>query len=630
MNERDITDMEKINQMEDMKYMKHIKEIKNISDIIEMSALHLSEMIKNGSVTVKEAACAYLGKIAEKDDLLGAFITVAESDKLQNRIEEVQKGIEEGRYTSKLAGVPIAIKDNICTKGLRTTCASKMLENFVPSYDAEVIRRLEAAGMIVIGKTNMDEFAMGSTTETSYFKVTRNPHNTENAPGGSSGGSCVAVAAGEAPIALGSDTGGSIRQPAAHCGVTGFKPTYGRVSRFGLIAYVSSLDQIGPVGKDVADCKALYEIISGYDEKDSTSLKSEDDYFKDIANIRGMEYKRNELNIEGKLNIEDESNTERKFNIEDESNLIEKFNNGEASYISEGNRDSEKYTTDNIDDICSDYLKGKTIGIPKEYMADGTDDEVKNAILNAIKLMEKAGAKVEFFSLKMVDYVVPAYYIIACAEASSNLERFDGVKYGYRNMDAKGLHEMYKKSRTEGFGKEVKRRIMLGSFVLSAGYYDAYYMKALKTKRLIKNEFDEAFKKYDCIISPVSPTTAPKLGTSLSDPLKMYLSDIYTVSANLCGLPALSMPCGVDSHGLPIGLQFIGDLCSDDEIFNLAAAYEKVRGDYKSMGNEEDKVSDIDMKEEKFQKENIEKEKLYKENGYKENLYERKAGEIND
>ena len=477
-------------------------------EILQMTALELAAKIKSGEVTVKDAVDTYIKQIEEKDGQLNAFITVADKEKLNERIEEVQQGIASGKYTGNLAGVPIAVKDNICTKGMKTTCASKMLESFVSTYDAEAVSRLEAAGMIIIGKTNMDEFAMGSTTETSAFGVTRNPWNTEHVPGGSSGGSCVAVAAGEAPMALGSDTGGSIRQPASYCGVTGLKPTYGRVSRSGLIAYASSLDQIGPVGKDVKDCAALYEIIAGHDEKDSTSL----------------------------------------------------------------NKEVEK-----IDNLNNASLRGKTIGIPKEYIGEGTDDEVKSAILKAVMVMEDAGARVEFFSLKMVDYVIPAYYIIACAEASSNLERFDGVKYGHRNMEASELHEMYKTSRAEGFGEEVRRRILLGSFVLSAGYYDAYYIKALKTKRLIKEEFDEAFKKYDCILAPAAPTTAPKLGTSLSDPLQMYLSDIYTVAVNLCGLPALSMPCGVDSKGLPIGVQFIGDLFNENKILNMAAAYEKLR-----------------------------------------------------
>lgn len=477
-------------------------------DIKKMTALQLSEVIRNGEVTVKEAVDTFLNEIKEKDEQLGAFITVADNDKLEERINEVQKGIAEGKYISNLVGVPIAIKDNICTKSMRTTCGSKMLENFTPQYDAEVIRRLEDAGMIVIGKTNMDEFGMGSTTENSAFKVTRNPWNTNHVSGGSSGGSCVAVASGEVPIALGTDTGGSIRQPAAYCGVTGLKPTYGRVSRYGLVAYASSLDQIGPVGKNVDDCAALYEIISGYDKKDSTSIN------KELEKIQ--------------INSE------------------------------EG-------------------LAGKVIGIPREYIESNIDDDVKKAILDAAKLMESNGAKIEFFSIKLMEYVIPTYYIIACAQASSNLARFDGVKYGYRDMEAKGLHDMYKISRSKGFGEEVRRRILLGSFVLSAGYYDAYYMKALKTRRLIKEEFDNAFKKYDCILAPVSPTTAPKLGESAGDPLKMYLSDVYTVSSNLCGLPALSLPCGVDRSGLPIGMQLIGDLFCESKILSIAAAYEKFR-----------------------------------------------------
>ena len=357
----------------------------------------------------------------------------------------------------------------------------------------------------------MDEFAMGSTTETSAFGVTKNPWNIEHVPGGSSGGSCAAVAAEEAVLALGSDTGGSIRQPAAYCGVTGLKPTYGRVSRYGLIAYASSLDQIGPVGRNVQDCAALFEVIAGHDAKDSTSSQK----------------------------------------------AVESWES-----LTEGS------------------LKGKKIGIPKEYFAQGTDEEVKKALTDAIELMAENGAEVEYFSLKMVDYVIPAYYIIACAEASSNLERFDGVKYGYRNMESTELHEMYKKSRAEGFGEEVKRRILLGSFVLSAGYYDAYYLKALKAKALIKKEFDQAFEKYDCILAPASPTTAPKIGTSLCDPLQMYLSDIYTVAVNLAGLPAVSLPCGRDSQGLPVGMQIIGDCFQEKKILQTAAAYEALRGPF--------------------------------------------------
>lgn len=417
----------------------------------------------------------------------------------------MEKGIAEGIYTGPLAGVPIAVKDNICVKGKKTTCASRMLENFVPSYQAEAVSRLEQAGMIVIGKTNMDEFAMGSTTETSAYGVTRNPWNTDHVPGGSSGGSCAAVAAGEAYLALGSDTGGSIRQPSSFCGVTGVKPTYGTVSRYGLVAYASS-HQIGPIGKNTADCAALLEVIAGRDPKDSTSLDRKD------------------LDFSGAMD--------------------------------------QKIT-------------GMKFGIPKEYLAKGLDGEVKNSFMEALKILTGQGAIVEFFSVSTMEYMIPAYYIIASAEASSNLERFDGVKYGYRAADYEGLHDMYYKTRTEGFGEEVKRRIMLGSFVLSSGYYDAYYLKALRAKALIRQEFDRAFEKYDVILAPAAPHTAPRIGESLKDPLAMYLGDIYTVAVNLCGLPAISVPCGVDSKGLPIGIQMIGNRFEEKKIFRSAAAFER-------------------------------------------------------
>ena len=479
-------------------------------EMLQLTARELSRKIRDGEISVKETVDMYREQMEKMEPQVHAFLSVAE-DRLAGRIQEVEEGIKSGRYSGPLTGVPVAVKDNICTRGQKTTCASKILENFVPAFDAEAVKRLEDAGMIVLGKTNMDEFAMGSTTETSAFGVTKNPWNIEHVPGGSSGGSCAAVAAGEAVLALGSDTGGSIRQPAAYCGVTGLKPTYGRVSRYGLIAYASSLDQIGPVGRNVKDCAALFEVIAGHDAKDSTSSQ------KDVESWESM---------------------------------------------TEGG------------------LKGKKIGIPKEYFAEGTNEEVKKALTDAIELMAENGAEVEYFSLKMVDYVIPAYYIIACAEASSNLERFDGVKYGYRNMESTELHEMYKKSRAEGFGEEVKRRILLGSFVLSAGYYDAYYLKALKAKALIKKEFDQAFEKYDCILAPASPTTAPKIGTSLCDPLQMYLSDIYTVAVNLAGLPAVSLPCGRDSQGLPVGMQIIGDCFQEKKILQTAAAYEALRGPF--------------------------------------------------
>ena len=479
-------------------------------EMLQLTARELSRRIRDGEISVKETVDMYREQMERMEPQVHAFLSVDE-DRLIRRVQEVEEGIKSGRYSGPLAGVPVAVKDNICTKGQKTTCASKILENFVPAFDAEAVKRLEDAGMIVLGKTNMDEFAMGSTTETSAFGVTTNPWNTEHVPGGSSGGSCAAVAAGEAVLALGSDTGGSIRQPAAYCGVTGLKPTYGRVSRYGLIAYASSLDQIGPVGRNVQDCAALFEVIAGHDAKDSTSSQK----------------------------------------------AVESWES-----LTEGS------------------LKGKKIGIPKEYFAQGTDEEVKKALTDAIELMAENGAEVEYFSLKMVDYVIPAYYIIASAEASSNLERFDGVKYGYRNMESTELHEMYKKSRAEGFGEEVKRRILLGSFVLSAGYYDAYYLKALKAKALIKKEFDQAFEKYDCILAPASPTTAPKIGTSLCDPLQMYLSDIYTVAVNLAGLPAVSLPCGKDSQGLPVGMQIIGDCFQEKKILQTAAAYEALRGPF--------------------------------------------------
>ena len=413
----------------------------------------------------------------------------------------IQAKIDAGELDGPLAGVPVAVKDNMCTEGVLTTCSSKILSNFKPTYTAEAVKNLEKAGAVIIGKTNMDEFAMGSTTETSAYGVTRNPWNLEHVPGGSSGGSCAAVAAGECLFALGSDTGGSIRQPSSFCGVTGLKPTYGTVSRYGLIAYGSSLDQIGPVAKDVTDCATILEAIASYDKKDSTSVKRED----------------------------------------------------------------YDFTSALVDDV-----KGMRIGIPRDYFGEGLDPEVKEAILAAAKVVEE-------FDLSLVEYAIPAYYVIACAEASSNLARFDGVKYGYRAKDYDGLHNMYKKTRSEGFGAEVKRRIMLGSFVLSSGYYDAYYLKALRTKALIKKAFDKAFDKYDVILGPAAPNTAPKIGDSLSDPLKMYLGDIYTISVNLAGLPGMSVPCGRDAKGLPIGLQLIGDCFKEKNIIRAAYAYEQTR-----------------------------------------------------
>ena len=474
-------------------------------DLEKMTALELAEKIKQRQISVLDGVKTVFAAIEKKENRIHAYLDIYKKEAYA-RARQVETGSAEGIYTGPLAGVPIAVKDNICVKGKKTTCASRMLENFVPSYQAEAVSRLEQAGMIVIGKTNMDEFAMGSTTETSAYGVTRNPWNTDHVPGGSSGGSCAAVAAGEAYLALGSDTGGSIRQPSSFCGVTGVKPTYGTVSRYGLVAYASSLDQIGPIGKNTADCAALLEVIAGRDPKDSTSLDRKD------------------LDFSGAMD--------------------------------------QKIT-------------GMKFGIPKEYLAKGLDGEVKNSFMEALKILTEQGAIVEFFSVSTMEYMIPAYYIIASAEASSNLERFDGVKYGYRAADYEGLHDMYYKTRTEGFGEEVKRRIMLGSFVLSSGYYDAYYLKALRAKALIRQEFDRAFEKYDVILAPAAPHTAPRIGESLKDPLAMYLGDIYTVAVNLCGLPAISVPCGADSKGLPIGIQMIGNRFEEKKIFRSAAAFER-------------------------------------------------------
>lgn len=476
-------------------------------DLMQLTAVELGKKIKNKEVTVKECVEAALAQVDAVEGQIHSFVTIDREGALK-KAEEIQAKIDSGELTGPLAGVPVAIKDNMCTEGLLTTCSSKILYNFVPTYTSEAVLNLEKAGAVIIGKTNMDEFAMGSTTETSAFGPTKNPWNTDHVPGGSSGGSCTAVAAEEVPYALGSDTGGSIRQPSSFCGVVGIKPTYGTVSRYGLIAYGSSLDQIGPVAKDVTDCATILEAIASYDPKDSTSVQ----------------------------------------------------------------REEYDFTSALVDDV-----KGLRIGIPRDYFGEGLDEEVKAAVLGAAKALEEKGAIVEEFDLSLVEYAITAYYVIASAEASSNLARFDGVKYGYRTEEYEGLHNMYKKSRSEGFGPEVKRRIMLGSFVLSSGYYDAYYLKALRTKALIKQAFDKAFEKYDVILGPAAPTTAPKLGDSLSDPIKMYLGDIYTISVNLAGLPGLSMPCGTDSKGLPIGVQMIGDCFKEKNIIRAAYAFEQTR-----------------------------------------------------
>lgn len=476
-------------------------------DIQKLTAVSLGKKIKEKELSVREALEASFAQIDQTESQYHAYVTI-DREGAYRQADAVQEKIDKGELTGPLAGVPVAIKDNMCTKGLLTTCSSKILENYIPTYTATAIENLINAGCVVIGKTNMDEFAMGSTTETSYFGVTKNPHNPEHVPGGSSGGSAAAVASNECYFALGSDTGGSIRQPSAFCGITGMKPTYGTVSRYGLIAYGSSLDQIGPMTKNVTDCAAVLDTIASYDKKDSTSIK----------------------------------------------------------------RDDYDFSSALVSDV-----KGLRIGLPKDYFGEGLDGEVKAAIFKAAKTLEGMGAIVEEFDLGLVKYAIPAYYVIASAEASSNLERFDGVKYGYRTKEYGDLHSMYKKTRSEGFGPEVKRRIMLGSFVLSSGYYDAYYLKALKTKALIKKEFDKAFEKYDIILAPAAPTTAPLLGSSLRDPMKMYLSDIYTISANLAGIPGLSIPCGKDKNGLPIGMQLLGGCFKEKTLLRAGFAYETER-----------------------------------------------------
>ena len=474
-------------------------------DSLQFTAAELGRRIARRELSAVEATKAVLDRIEAVEGTFHCYVTVDAEGALKSA-EQVQQQIDSGELRGPLAGVPVAVKDNISTKGMRTTCASHILDNYIPTFSAEAVNRLQRAGAVILGKTNMDEFAMGSTTETSYFGETKNPWNPEHVPGGSSGGSAAAVAAKECFCALGSDTGGSIRQPASFCGVVGMKPTYGTVSRYGLIAYGSSLDQIGPLTKDVTDCATLLDVIAGHDAKDSTSTARDDGPFAEAL----------------------------------------------------------------VDDV-----QGMRIGIPRDYFGEGLDAEVREAVLGAVKTLQERGAIVEEFDLSLVDYAIPAYYVIACAEASSNLARFEGVKYGYRAPEYDGLHSMFKRTRSEGFGAEVKRRIMLGSFVLSSGYYDAYYLKSLRTKALIKSAFDKAFERFDVIVSPAAPTTAPKLGASLSDPIKMYLGDIYTISANLAGLPGITVPCGTDSKGLPVGIQMLGDCFQEKKLIRMAYTYEQ-------------------------------------------------------
>ena len=471
-------------------------------ELTDLTVHELMEKVKNKETTIEEITKAYADRINEKEPEVNAFVST--------RLDEA---IAESKNPE--AGIPIGIKDNICTKGIKTTCSSKMLENFVSPYDATVITKIKEKNMPILGKLNMDEFAMGSSTENSAIKITRNPWNLNKVPGGSSGGSAASVAANLVPWALGSDTGGSIREPASFCGIVGLKPTYGLVSRSGLVAFASSLDQIGPMTKDVEDAALLLNIIAGHDENDSTSVKKEKiDYTKNLKNS----------------------------------------------------------------------IQGMKIGVPKEFFGEGINPEVKKSLENSIEEYKKLGAIVEECSLDVSESSLAAYYIIACAEASSNLGRFDGIRYGYRAKDYKDLKELFVKSRTEGFGKEVKRRIILGTYVLSSGYYDAFYKKAQKVRTYVKNKFDECFKKYDVLLTPVAPTTAFDIGSKTNNPLEMYLADICTVSINIASVPAISIPCGVDSNNMPIGMQLIGNRFQEEKILNAAYAIEqqiKFRENYK-------------------------------------------------
>ncbi len=474
-------------------------------ELYELTIHELHDMLRKGEATSKAVTEAVLGRIKAVDKKVSAYITVTE-DIARKQAEEADKRFAAKKSGSPLLGIPIAVKDNMCAEGIKTTCGSKILGNFVPPYDATVVRKLKQAGYVLCGKPNMDEFAMGSSTENSGFFITKNPWDLARIPGGSSGGSAAAVAAGECIGALGSDTGGSIRQPAACCGVVGLKPTYGRVSRFGLVAFASSLDQIGPITRDVTDAALLLNVIAGHDPKDSTSA--------DIA-------------------------------VPDFTKVLKKD------------------------------VKGLKVGIPKEYFIEGMDPEVERAVRDAVKTLEGLGAKAVEVSLPHTAYAVATYYILATSEASSNLARYDGVKYGFRTQNPKDLMDMYVKTRSQGFGPEVKRRIMLGTYALSAGYYEAYYKKGQQVRTLIKRDFDEAFKSVDVIATPTAPTAAFKIGEKSADPLQMYLSDIFTISVNLAGIPGISIPCGFTKDNLPIGLQLLGRHFDEEKILHFAYAYEQ-------------------------------------------------------
>lgn len=474
-------------------------------NITDFTVHELQEKLKNNELTVTDITKAYIDRINEKEKDIEAFVTT-NLEEAMDKAKIIEEKLNNGDDLGDYAGIPIGIKDNMCVKGTKTTCSSKMLENFVAPYDATVIEKLNNENIISLGKLNMDEFAMGSSTETSYFKKTKNPWNLNKVPGGSSGGSAAAVAANLVPWALGSDTGGSIRQPASLCGVVGLKPTYGLVSRYGLVAFASSLDQIGPITKDVKDSAMLLTLIAGKDEKDTTS--------------------------------------------EDNNNI------------------------DYVKALKND-VKGLKIGVPKEFFAEGINEEVKSKLQESINIYKELGAEIEEFSLDIAKYALATYYIIACAEASSNLGRFDGIRYGYRTKEFENLKDIYKKSRSEGFGEEVKRRIILGTYVLSSGYYDAYYKKAQQVRTLVSNEFSKAFEKYDVILTPTSPVTAFNIGEKSNNPMEMYLADICTVSINIAGIPAISIPCGLDSKGMPIGMQLIGNKFQEETILNAAYTFEQ-------------------------------------------------------
>ncbi len=484
-------------------------------ELFRLSATELSEMLSKGETTSEAIINSYYERIEKTEGVINAYVTLTKEQALEKAriIDDKRKN---GEKLSKIAGLPVSLKDILCTNNVKTTCGSKMLENFIPPYSATVVEKLEEAGAISLGKLNMDEFAMGSSGETSYYGITRNPHDTERVPGGSSSGSAAAVAAGSALMTLGTDTGGSIRQPAAFCGIVGLKPTYGAVSRYGCIAFASGLDQIGPMGRTVKDVALLFDTITGKDDKDATS---------------------------------------------------------------------EKRTSEDFTQTMGKGIKGLKVGIPSEYFGEGISEEVKEAVNKAVKALEADGAIIKEVSLPSTKYALAAYYIIACAEASSNLSRFDGIKYGHRSENFTNLTELYENSRSEGFGEEVKRRIMLGTFVLSSGSIDAYYYRAKLLQKRIRQEFEAIFNECDVLITPTAPDGAFKVGENVEDPIKMYANDICTINVNIAGLPAMSVPCGVDKNNMPVGMQIIGKHFAEDVLFNVADHYENICGGFNKIAS---------------------------------------------